>query len=300
MKTSYEQLASIGDVTDFQNLKRIIALAKQENCKPSSQDNIKILFLGIDPQIDFMPGGSLAVPNANSDMSRACKLIYRNIDKISCITSSKDTHFKNQIFFPSWWIGPDNKHPDPYTIITLDDVLSNKWTPIYKKDESLIYLNELESRGKKKLCIWPYHTLYKTKGWQFVNEYAIIRYFHSFVRNSDNPIIIKGQNPCSEMYGIIRPEYSSKKNSVNTYVLDYFRKYDLIYIFGEAASHCVLESLLQIAEYFIDKPEILKKIYVIVDCMSSIPTFEEETKKAFEYLYSLGMNFVTAEEVVLP
>ena len=54
------------------------------------------------------------------------------------------------------------------------------------------------------------------------------------------------------------------------------------------------------AEYFIDEPEILKKIYVIVDCMSSIPTFEEETKKAFEYLYSLGMNFVTAEEVVLP
>lgn len=300
MKTEYEQLLNIGNIQDIYNLNQVITFARKENIPHSAEDNVKVLFCGIDPQNDFMPGGSLAVPNADEDIDRACRLIFKYVDKISCILTSMDTHTEKQIFFPSWWTGPNNEHPEPNTIITLEDVLSNRWTPIYKKSETLSYLEGLEKAGKKKLCIWPYHTLEKTEGWQLVDEYAKIRYFHSIVRSSKNPIITKGQNPCSEMYGIIKPEFSPKKNSVNTFILDYFKKYDIIYIFGEAASHCVLESLLQIAEYFFNDRDVLKKIHILIDCMSPIPTFEEETKEKFEYLSSLGMHLVKSTEVVIP
>ena len=57
---------------------------------------------------------------------------------------------------------------------------------------------------------------------------------------------------------------------------------DEIYIAGEASSHCVLASTLQILEYFADKKDITKRITVLSDCMSPIGGFEDATEKSFE------------------
>ena len=53
-------------------------------------------------------------------------------------------------------------------------------------------------------------------------------------------------------------------------------------IAGEAKSHCVLESIQQILEYYENRPEITRKIYILEDCMSPIPGFEDVTDSAFE------------------
>ena len=58
--------------------------------------------------------------------------------------------------------------------------------------------------------------------------------------------------------------------------------YDKIIIAGEAKSHCVLETIKQIIDFF--NPQDRKKlsnIYLLEDCMSCIPGFEESTEEDF-------------------
>lgn len=87
------------------------------------------------------------------------------------------------------------------------------------------------------------------------------------------------------MYGIIRPEYSTH-DSTNTKLLEKIAEFDKIIIAGEAKSHCVLESIKQICEYYYDKPELTRRIYVLTDCMSDIPGFEEYSQTAYKILVS--------------
>ena len=52
----------------------------------------KVILLIIDPQVDFHPGGSLAIANANDDSERTASLILNNIDHIDDIVVTLDTH----------------------------------------------------------------------------------------------------------------------------------------------------------------------------------------------------------------
>ena len=144
------------------------------------------------------------------------------------------------------------------------------------------YLKELEKDGlqKKQLCIWPYHCIDGEGGSSLENEFAKIVYFHSLARNTANHMIRKGEDPYSEMYGIIKPEYS-QNNWMNTPILNAIKNYDEIYVAGEAASHCLMESVKQIAEYFANCPKILKKITILEDCTSPIPGYENRSSKPF-------------------
>lgn len=53
----------------------------------------------IDPQIDFHPGGSLAVTGANEDSARIAQLIAANVDEIDEIIVTLDTH---HVSIPNW------------------------------------------------------------------------------------------------------------------------------------------------------------------------------------------------------
>jgi nicotinamidase-related amidase len=124
-------------------------------------------------------------------------------------------------------------------------------------------------------------------------------YFHSVARYSIAKRLVKGQDPCSEMYGIIKPEYS-RQNFINIEFLNSLEKYDKIIIAGEAKSHCVLESIKQILEYYETKPEITKKIYVLEDCMSNITGFEKTSEDAFNnFKKKYKINIVKSTDNIL-
>jgi nicotinamidase-related amidase len=108
-------------------------------------------------------------------------------------------------------------------------------------------------------------------------------YFHSAARRCAPMFIAKGQSPWTEMYGVIRAEYDPT-GFVNTAILDAVEQSDEVYIAGEASSHCVLASIAQIAEHFADHPDITRRLVLLDDCASPIPSFEEETNKAFAVL----------------
>ena len=59
-------------------------------------------------------------------------------------------------------------------------------------------------------------------------------------------------------------------------------KFDKIVIAGEAKSHCVLETIRQILEHYQNDIITTQKIYILEDCMSNIPGFEDATELEFE------------------
>ena len=290
MRTPYEQIVNTTEIASLNNsaeYREIILQAEQEELPLATSDKTKRLLLAIDIQNDFMEGiGSLPVPGSKGDVERLTRWIYNNIDSLTQIVCSLDTHSASQIFHPCWWVDSNGNNPKPYTIITYNDLLSGRWTPVYGERKltyklSLEYLKGLEESGKRQLCIWPYHCLAGTYGAEPEGEFSKMVRFHSAARQSTPILLQKGNNPYSEMYGIIKPEYNPD-NYINKDILDLIEQYDEIYIAGEAASHCVLESVSQIAEYFAHRPEITDRITILKDCMSPIPGFEEITEEAFE------------------
>ncbi|MCP8970591.1 hypothetical protein [Ectobacillus ponti] len=301
MNVNYEDIV---DVQSFgkSNSKRmndLLRLAAGAGAVPADQDEEKVLFLAIDMQNDFMEHGELAVPGSYGDVERATRFIHRNFHAITDIAVSLDTHQPQQIFHPCWWEGQDGEHPAPFTIITAADVEAGVWRALYEEQKSLEYVRQLERLGRKQLCIWTYHCLEGTGGAALEPQFANMVYFHSVARQSETKRIVKGQDPLSEMYGIIRPEYS-EQDEYDTSFLEELQRYSKIMIAGEAKSHCVLESVRQIAEYYRNQPEVTARMYLFEDCMSSIPGFEEATEREFgELREQYGMQIVKSTELSL-
>ncbi len=284
MKTTYMEIVNgnyIGSVENPVDLNEILKKADKEGLEPSLKDKERVLFLGIDVQQDFMDYGALGVAGAQKDVERMTRFIYDNMEKISNIAVSMDTHTPHQIFHPCWWIDENGEHPAPYTVITLKDLDEGKWRAVINPQASREYVKHLEQDAKKALCIWTYHCMQGTTGAALENQFANMIYFHSVARKAVVQRLVKGQDPMSEMYGIIRPEYDTK-GYMNLEFLNKLERFDKVLIAGEAKSHCVLESIKQILEYYETRPEVTEKVYVLEDCMSSISGYEDMANQMFE------------------
>ena len=86
----------------------------------------------IDVQNDFHPGGSLAIPSANEDAQRIATFISKNSEAMSRIVETMDTHHELHIAHSGFWVDVDGNHPDPFTIISSDNIKTGKWKPIDK------------------------------------------------------------------------------------------------------------------------------------------------------------------------
>ena len=108
----------------------------------------------IDPQVDFHPGGSLAIPNASSDAVRV--KAFLSTDKVKDLIVTMDSHHKFDIAHPgSWIVESSGKHPDPFTIITNEEVVAGKYRPVDgDKEWAEAYTKALEDGDRFKLCIW--------------------------------------------------------------------------------------------------------------------------------------------------
>ena len=296
MITTYDEIVNvnyIGKQENPINMNEILKKAQAEQLIPANQDKERVLLLCIDEQQDFMDNGALGVPGANDDIARLTKWIYDNMEKISNIAVSIDTHQPHQIFHPCWWVDKDGNNPDPYTVITLADLDSGKWTPVINPRASRDYVTHLEQDAKKALCIWTYHCLQGTSGCALENQFSNMIYYQSVAKKAVIQRLVKGQDPMSEMYGIIKPEYNTK-GYINLDFLNKVEKYDKIVIAGEAKSHCVQESISQILDHFGAGSDTVKKIYILEDCMSNIPGFEDASDAAYEdFKNKYHVNLVT-------
>lgn len=291
------------------------AYAKQHHLKPAAQDGFRIAAFGIDAQVGFCtPGASLFVPGAVEDTQRAIGWIYRNLDKLTGLHFSMDTHRVFQIFHPAWWVDANGNHPSPFTPIFLEEVRAGKWTPIAHPKECLEYVKKLESTGKYVLTIWPYHTLLGGVTHALVPALMEASIFHAMARRHQTHFETKGTHAMTENYSVMSPEVTELGGQVvgefNTPFFKMLMKYDRIYVFGQAKSHCVLSTLNDLRDRIAKTdPKLADKVWILEDAMSPVPApplnplpahldFPRIAEKAMAEFRAAGMHVVKTSDAV--
>ena len=75
---------------------------------------------------------------------------------------------------------------------------------------------------------------------------------------------------------------------------DELEMYDVIWLAGEAKSHCVANTLKQMFDY----PEIIRRLVILEDCMSNISGCEDLAISIYEKAACMGARFVTSESLL--
>jgi nicotinamidase/pyrazinamidase len=260
--------------------------------------------LAIDVQIDFCdPSGALFVPGAVEDTQRSAEFITRNGDKLSKIYVTLDQHHVMDIAHPMWWTDGNGKSPNPFTVITSAEVESGKWScRNYRvQDRSLEYLKALESSGKYPHVIWPEHCLIGSRGSNV--DPVFYDAINSWSRKHKSTIafVTKGSNPYTEHFSAIQaevPDPHDPATQVNYPLVESIESADNVYIMGQALSHCVANTVRDIANNFKNK-SLVSKMVLLRDCSSPVPTFESYADQFINELTALGMRVTDSGSVTL-
>ena len=301
--------------------------AEKYNIQSSGEDTTRICLLLIDvqntfciPDFELFVGGKSGM-GAVEDNVRLCEFIYRNLEVISAIAPTMDTHTAMQIFHPIFWINEAGEHPTPAaTTITPEDIQQGKWkvnpavanslaSGDYSRLEkhALHYVNQLSDAGKYPLTVWPYHSMLGGIGHALVSAVEEALFFHCIARNSQTRYEIKGNNPLTENYSILRPEVLQGDNGLtiaemNTGLIQYLWEFDRVIIAGQAKSHCVAWTIADLLTEIQQKDASLaKKVYLLEDCTSpvvvpGIVDYTEQADEAFKRFAAAGMHLVKSTQ----
>ncbi|KPJ74748.1 MAG: isochorismatase, partial [Deltaproteobacteria bacterium SG8_13] len=198
--------------------------AAEHQLKPSSEDRFKIALLLVDvqntfciPEFELYVGGRSG-SGAVDDNRRLCDFIYRNLNAITRICPTMDTHQAVQIFHSVFLVNEKGEHPAPFTLVTAADVSDGVWKfnpavadslnidPAYGQRFLQHYTRQLREGGKYDLTIWPYHAMLGGIGHALVSAVEEAMFFHSLARCSQPAFHIKGNHPFTENYSVLRPE----------------------------------------------------------------------------------------------
>jgi nicotinamidase-related amidase len=295
------------------------AHAKQYDIKPASKKNVHLLL--IDVQKDFcFPEGALYVGGrsgrgAIEDNERIASFIYRNVGNLNTITTTMDTHFAFQIFFPAFWV--DGK---AHQEIATGDIMSGRMMPnpamarwlcngnyAWLVEQTRFYCQELEKAGKYKLYLWPPHCILGSDGHALSPVVHEARMFHAFTRGSQSYVEVKGGHPLTENYSVLRPEVLMRHDGQplaqrNTAFLKTLLQSDAVVIAGQAASHCVKSTIDDLLDEIVAYDQALaRKVYILTDCMSAVVVpgavdFTDQAEAAMQRFAAAGMNLIRSTD----
>lgn len=246
------------------------------------------LLLIIDMQYDFCnPKGALYVPGSEDDVKRVCHFISQNHESIDHIALSQDQHQVMDISHPKFWVNKEGIHPEPFTQISFADVLQGLWKPILEEEKAQGYIEKLEQQGEYPHVIWPEHCIMGTKGSEIVIE--LMESIENWAANNKQfTLIKKGANPLTEHFGALRANIPiDVDTNTNKELVETFKKYDHIYIAGEAQSHCVANTIKQMLEI----EGLAQKMIILEDCMSNVPGFEHIAHDIYLNAKDAGVKF---------
>ena len=261
---------------------------------------IKADLLIIDPQKDFCDkDGSLFVPGADEDSVRLTTMIERISDKLNDIHITLDTHHNLDIAHPLFWLDKDGKHPDPFTIITLPDLESGKFRtsiPEFAK-RAEEYVQFLSDNKRYLLCIWPPHCLIGSWGATVVDSVwdTVTAWENKHTAFVD--YVTKGSNFWTEHYSAVLadvPDPADPSTQLNTKLIEVLQEVDIIGISGQARSHCVANTITDIANNFGE--ENIKKFVFLEDTTSDVPGFETLGENFVKDMVSRGMQVSTSAD----
>ena len=293
---------------------------------PTMSETVLTLLL-VDVQKDFHPGGSLAIPTANEDAERIAKLIKDNGSKITRVVATMDSHLKLHIAHPGFWLsGADGKtHPDPFTIISSQDIIDGKWKPcdalkvpansidgivfgdldkvmdassgtLDLKKYAIEYTRRLEEKGKFMLCIWPEHCLIGSPGHGMVDIVREALDEWSETTGGSIEWLLKGQNLLTESYSVMEAEVPVVKSTeFDANLQKSLEATDRLVVCGQAMSHCVNYSLRSIVERW--PKEKYSAITLLTDCASNVPGFEAAGDTFQKDMKEIGVVLSTSSEL---
>ena len=261
----------------------------------------RIELLVIDPQVDFCDPkrGALYVPGAEHDMKRLSHMVHRLKDKLDDIHVTLDSHHFIHIAHPIFWRDSHGQHPAPFTNISRTDVENGVWTPtvpsLYRR--ALDYVYKLEQNGRYELTIWPPHCLIGSPGHNVDPElFAALTEWESRFAFVD--YVTKGSNILTEHYSAVQadvPDPSDASTQINTRLIQTLEHADLVVIAGEARTHCLANTVRDIANNFGDDSYI-SKLVLLTDASSDIPGFETHAQNFMNEMTSRGMQLSTTTE----
>ena len=296
--------------------------------EPAHADRFKISLLLVDVQNTFcIPDYELYVggrsgTGAVDDNRRLGAFIYNNLSHITEICPTMDTHQAAQIFHSLFLIDADGNHPPPFTLVTAREIESGIWRFNSALADSLgidadygqrflvHYAARLKEGGKYDLTVWPYHAMLGGIGHALVSTIEEAVFFHSIARLSQPDFQVKGRNPLTENYSVLRPEVTQDAvgnaiASKNKQLIDKLLEFDAVVIAGQAKSHCVawtIEDLLQEINK-VDK-SLTRKVYLLEDCTSpvfipDVIDYTDQADQAFQRFADAGMHIVRSTEPMI-
>lgn len=323
---------------DYQGIAKTASdWSKRHNIQPSSSDRFKLCLVIVDAQNTFcIPGFELFVRGQSGngavhDNQKLCDFIYRNMNLITRIMPTMDTHQAMQIFHSIFLVDESGGHPSPFTLISHDDIKRGRWRFNEALSENidrshqfmnhylLHYTEELKKTGKYELTIWPYHAMLGGIGHALVSSIEEAIFFHTIARFSQPHIHVKGDNPLTEHYSVLAPEVRSgadgKPIELRTQslfqntaqpleIFSTLQLFDAIVIAGQAKSHCVAWTVSDLLDEVLRvNKSLVERIYLLEDCtspvvMPGIIDYAQEANAAFKRFEGAGIHIVRSDQPV--
>jgi nicotinamidase-related amidase len=316
-----EKVGEVWRVPYEERAREAQAWAERHGISPSAQDPFRICLLAVDVQNTFcIPDFELFVrgrsgTGAVDDNRRLCDFVYRNLGWITQVVPSLDTHRAMQVFHAVWLVDEQGNHPEPYTLVSAEDVESGRWRldpaaaasigfdPDYAARQLAQYTRRLAEGGKYDLTIWPYHALLGGIGNALVSAVEEAFFFHGIARYSQPDFQVKGGYPLTEHYSMLGPEVTEGPDGdvlaeKNVALIERLLEFDAVVIAGQAKSHCVAWTIDDLLEGDDERVERLAhRVYLLEDCSSPVVVpgvvdYTDEADAAFVRFAEAGMHVV--------
>lgn len=262
----------------------------------------------IDPQNDFCdlpadlrPVGnapSLPVAGAHADMLRVAELIEQAGAGIDSISVTLDSHQRIDIAHPAFWRKADGSAVTPFTQISAQEMRNGLYVPTLPGSAPRVqaYLDALEASGRYIHMVWPVHC--EIGSWGHTVHESVRAAYNRWEESTLKTVskIPKGTNPWTEHYSAIKaevPDPADPGTDTNRAYVELLRQADVLYITGEAGSHCVRATTEHIIEHIAPQ-----KLVLIADCMSPVPGFESQQTEFIADMQARGVRIAQSEQII--
>jgi nicotinamidase-related amidase len=292
----------------------------------AADDAFRLCVLAVDIQNTFcIPDFELFVAGrsgtgAVDDNRRLCKFLYRNLGEITQIFPSLDTHHAMQVFHAIWLVDEHGNHPDPYTLVSAEDIATGRWQMNAVVAEALgidvdyadrhltYYTRRLAAGGKYDLTIWPYHAMLGGIGHALVSAVEEAIFFHGLARYSNPEFQVKGDNPLTEHYSMLGPEVTKgpdgdRLGGKNAKLIEKLLTFDAVVVAGQAKSHCLAWTIDDLLGDDDVRERLAERTYLLEDCTSPVVVpdvidYTDEADAAFERYAAAGMHVVRSTDPI--
>jgi len=288
----------------------------------------KIDLMIIDPQNSFckvvppedqqkLHDGELCVPGAWDSICRVGNMVERLGKKLNAIRVTLDSHHPFHIAHPTWFKDNSGNPPPYFTIMkNWNGAIAGSHAPDYSNSVeysctipamtkwTLDYLKALEDGKRYPHCVWPNHCEIGTPGHNVIAPlYDALRSW-AISTQSTIDFVTKGSNVKTEHFSAVRSEVFDPDDlttQLNTDFITSFMEADEILLSGEALSHCLANTVRDIANEFTvgslgDNDEFIRKCVLLTDASDNVPYFEKLGEDFVKEMVSRGMKTSTTTD----